>query len=54
MVQEGLPKDATVVRVGYDADRDWVQMVVHSESFEDVPEGQKIPQAEVLVRTIFG
>jgi len=42
IVSNPLPDDAEVVRVGYD-EVGWLQLVVQSSTFDDVPEGDRIP-----------
>ena len=43
LIANGLPKDTKLVRVGHDA-YGWVNLVVESVDFDDVPEGGEIPR----------
>lgn len=46
-VTDGLPKDAEVVRIDYEHDRDTYYFIVESEQFDPVKEGEKIPETDV-------
>ncbi len=39
-----LPKDCTIYSVGWSEDRWAMYLILHSESWEEVPEGQMIPE----------
>lgn len=45
-----LPKDTILIRDGFHfgAERDVVYLIVHSESFEDIPEAGVIPRFSVI------
>lgn len=42
-IEKGLPDDAKLINTRYDFDRDMIQFVFESETFEDVAEGGKMP-----------
>lgn len=46
-VINGLPKEATVCRVMSDTQRDCSVFVVQSAEFDEVPEGEPIPLADL-------
>lgn len=47
VVANPLPDDAEIVRVGYDAISGSAYFIIQSASYEDVPEGDAIPAADV-------
>jgi len=48
-ITDGLPKDAEVVRIDYEHDRDTYYFIVESEEFDLVKEGEKIPEIDVEI-----
>lgn len=46
-VTDGLPRDAEVVRIDYNSDRDIYYFIVESEEFELVKEGEQIPEKDI-------
>ena len=48
----GIPRDAKIVGAGYDYDRNLFFVIVESESFDEIVEGEVIPTGDVTLTRI--
>jgi hypothetical protein len=48
----GIPPESTVVAIQIDQLRDCLDIIVHSESFDPVPEGEDIPVGDIVITQI--
>jgi hypothetical protein len=53
VTDDGLPADARVVDAKFDGFRDEVQLLIESDEFEPVPDGQPWPAICPMMRVVF-